>query len=288
MKLSINAENAAAMFGLEKALELFAQAGFDCYDTPFFSNETEFYSKEYKEYCRSLKQKADKLGIRCNQAHAPFASVKWGDDDFNKKRFGEIVRSMECASLLGAEIIVVHPVHVGKPKSVNEYEVNKEFYERLIPYCEKFNIKIATENMFNHDPKRDCIIADVCNSPERFVKMVDYIDSPWIVGCLDVGHCGLVGEDAAEMALALGHDRLKALHIHDNNYLNDNHIVPFMGKMDWDSICKALADINYDGVFTYESYLCSTHLPAELALDALKYMHAVGRYLINKIESFKK
>lgn len=287
MKLSINAENVFDKLGFEKSFEALADAGFDCYDCPFFKTNSEFFGKNYKEFAENLKKLADSKNIKCNQAHAPFPSAIWGDEEFNKNRFREIVRSMECASILGAEIIVVHPVHVKLPKEVNEYEINKEFYERLIPYAEKFNIKIATENMFGHDHKRDCIVADVCNSPERFVKMVDCINSQWLVGCLDVGHCGLVGEDAAEMALALGHDRLKALHIHDNNYRSDEHTIPFNGKMDWDSICNALADIGYDGVFTYESYLMRDHMPPELAPATVRYMAEVGKYLIGKIESRK-
>lgn len=287
MKLSLNAEDTIIRVGMENALKTIAEAGFDCYDSPFFNTESGFFDDDYKSYALSVRKTADSVGLECNQAHAPFASAIWGNEEFNKKRFNEIVRSMECASILGAKIIVVHPIHVKKPKNVDEYAVNKEFYDRLIPYAEKFNIKIATENMFNHDPKRDYIISDVCNSPERFVNMVDCIDSPWVVACLDVGHCGLVGEDAAEMALALGHDRLKALHIHDNNYLSDEHVMPYMGKMDWDSICKALADIDYDGVFTYEAHLLRSHLPAELTSATAKYMHEIGRYLINKIESYK-
>ena len=54
-----------------------------------------------------------------------FPCVDWGKDDFNKVRFGEVVRSMECAALLGADIIVVHPVHKNMPKSVDEYAVKK-------------------------------------------------------------------------------------------------------------------------------------------------------------------
>ena len=85
----------------------------------------------------------------------------------------------------------------------------------------------------------------------------------------------------------LGHHRLKALHIHDNNYLNDDHTVPFLGKMDRESICKALADIDCDGVFTYETYPCSDHPPHELLSDALRFIHAAGRYLTDKIEKYR-
>ena len=286
MKLSINSNDTVKVVGFEKAVEMFAEIGFDCYDASFFDVQSEFFKNGYKEYCKALRKKGEALGITCNQAHAPFPCVDWGKDDFNKVRFDEVVRSMECAALLGADIIVVHPVHKNMPKSVDEYAVNKEFYEKLIPYAEKFGIKIATENMFKHDKHRNVKLTDVCNSPEKFVKMVDLIDSPWVTACLDVGHCGLVGEDATEMIYALGHDRLKALHIHDNNYLNDDHTVPFLGKMDWESTCKALADINYEGVFTYETYPCSDHLPAELLPDALRFIHSVGRYLINKIENY--
>ena len=135
-------------FGIEKALEMIAEAGFDGYDFSAFNmldqNEdidpnSVLNGPEYMAWAKNVKAKADSLGIKCYQAHAPFPSSKY-DETFNKEIKQVIIRSMEIAAYLGAEIIVVHPIqHLPYNANVEKlYELNMEFYKSLIPYCKEF------------------------------------------------------------------------------------------------------------------------------------------------------
>jgi sugar phosphate isomerase/epimerase len=163
-----------------------------------------------------------------------------------------------------------------------------EFYGKLMPYCEKFDIKIATENMWQYDDKRKIIIESTCGTPEEFNRYVDAVNNENLVACLDLGHCGLIGEDAAYMIRTIGHDRLQALHVHDNDHLHDSHTAPYCGKMDWDAIAQALADIDYTGVFTFEADDFYSSYPDEFFPTCAKFLHDIGRLLISKIEAAKK
>lgn len=78
-------------FGIEKALEMIAEAGFDGYDFSAFNmldqNEdidpnSVLNGPEYMAWAKNVKAKADSLGIKCYQAHAPFPSSKYDEDDF--------------------------------------------------------------------------------------------------------------------------------------------------------------------------------------------------------------
>lgn len=270
-----------------KAIEIIAKAGFDSYDLSLFNTKLPFFGDDYKEYLKKVKRLSDELGIKCTQSHAPFPTAIGGDDEFNKKRFSEVIRSIECAAYLGAKIIVIHPIqHFAEGEDA--LEMNVDFYGRLIPYAKENGIKIATENMWGIDEKRGYIVKTVCSDADDFNKLIDTVNSEYLVGCLDLGHCGLVGEDTADMIRKMGGKRIKALHIHDNDYLHDTHTLPYMSKMDWDSILKALADIEYDGNFTYEADTFISGLPDELLLDAEIFMCKTGRYMINKIEEYKK
>lgn len=71
--------------------------------------------------------------------------------------------------------------------------MNVEFYRTLIPDCERLNIRVCAENMWQWDDKREIIVDSICAQPEEFCALLDAIDSPWIVGCLDIGHSALVG-----------------------------------------------------------------------------------------------
>ena len=125
----------------------------------------------------------------------------------------------------------------------------------------------------------------------ELIRYVDTLDSEYMVACLDLGHVGLPERDdtVQDFIRALGHDRLKALHVHDNDYVTDAHLLPYLGKMDWAEITQALADIDYDGNLTYEvaPSLINTTDDTFTALGA-KFMADVGRHLINSIESKKK
>ena len=112
------------------------------------------------------------------------------------------------------------------------------------------------------------------------------LDSPWITACLDLGHCGLVGQLPQNMIRALGHDRLGSLHIHDNGYKLDEHNLPYMGKIDWDEVTKALGEIDYTGDFTYEVRLqnLNSSADAKLLSLALDYAAKIGKHLVAKVD----
>lgn len=292
MLLCTQTSVAVQYFGWEEGIRLLAEAGFDALDVSLFDmtkDESIWNGDTYKEHAAFVRAIAERNGVFFHQAHAPFPSslLKEG---YTEDIFKKIVRSIEVAALLGVKIIVVHPMQE-LPYHYNKqvlFEENMEFYQKLMPICEKFDIKVATENMWQYDDKRKVIIESTCGSPEEFNQYVDTIHNEHLVACLDLGHCGLIGEDAADMIRKLGHDRLQALHVHDNDHLNDTHTAPYLGKMDWESITQALADIDYAGVFTFEADNFYSPFPKEFFAQNAKFLHDIGRLLIEKIEAKKQ
>ena len=289
MLLSKETNLLARRLGYEGAIRKISAAGFDAFDMSFFpmqyDDNDEFLKDGYKKSAMKLRKIADECNVICNQAHAPFPS-SFGDDEKDEIMFKKIVRSMEIASILGAKIIVVHPKqHLdysvkGNPEKLKK--MNYEFYTRLIPYCEKFNIKVATENMFQHDKNRNYLVKSTCASAAEFKEYVDMCNSKWIVACVDIGHMALVGQDFDEMFDTLG-SRIAALHVHDNNYIKDLHTLPFSGKLDFNTVTAALKRIGYNGVFTFEADNFLEPIPTELLDSALEFMQQTGRYLIKCI-----
>ena len=58
--------------------------------------------------------------------------------------------------------------------------------------------------------------------------------------------------------------------------------------MNFDSILKAMADIGYNGHFTFEADNFLKAFPDDLVPDALCFMEKTGRTMIKKIEEYKK
>ena len=271
-----------------------AAAGFDCIDLTLcdMANDDDhiFFKENWRETAIELKEEAKKYGVFYNQAHAPFRMdmnkyLSGGDGE--KNVLFRLIRSIEVAALVGAKIIIIHPVQC---MDYNNYdhkeilEINKQFYRKLAPTAKKCGIKIAIENMWNRNIFNNNIISSVCSDPYEFAIYVDECNKTHdcFVACLDIGHCTLTGVDPAKAIHVLG-DRLQALHVHDNDFSGDTHSLPFLYKMDFEPIMKALKDINYNGEFTLECDRYFGNIPTALLPDALTFAAKVCRYLVNSV-----
>ena len=286
MILSMPTDVTAYICGDENAVELIAKAGFDAADYSMFCMQDDSHilnTDEYINHAKKLKAIADNHGIIFNQAHAPFPSYKIDDEEYNTKIFEKIRRAIEVAGILGAKNIVVHPTDYRVPSEEN-LKKNYEFYMRLVPFIKEYGVKVAVENMFGRDKRRDYIVANICSMPDEFRRMMDMLDPQYFTACVDIGHAGLVGTSAPELIRGLGHEYVTCLHVHDNDYKDDMHLPPYFCELDWDEITQALADINYSGDFTFESDAILEHFPKELVPSVLSLIHDIGRHLIAQIE----
>lgn len=255
MKISTEIDSISAHVGEERAVELVAKAGFDAWDFSMFEmcknengilvpNSHPTAQSEYLAFARRLKQIGLDNGIICNQGHAPFPS--------SPKSAYYLKRAIECVAEAGGSICIIHPQNNGTP------EENAEMYFELLPFAKEHNVKIATENMWNWSHLKRHSTFAACATPESFNAHLDAVNDDFFVACLDIGHAEMKGSNtsAVEMVRGLG-NRLKALHIHDNDKLNDSHQIPFSMKIDFTAVVKALKEIGYDGYFTLEasSYL---------------------------------
>lgn len=285
MQLCTQTEALFKNYDPREATKIISDAGFDLLDLSLFDmlHDSHPFNKDgYKELAMSCKGYAEEFGLRYYQAHAPFPSAKPGHKKNNRKMFTKIVRAMETASLAGCEIIIVHPVPLEDKEEQKQW--NLSFYRRLLEYAEQFKIKIAIENMWGYDKKREYIIANVMSYGHELAEYYDELNSPWLTVCLDVGHSGLVGQDAADAIREIGHHRLGALHIHDNNHKADSHSLPFLGEIDWPELCKALGEIDYKGHFTLEADAFLARFPKSEMPRATRFMHDTARYLMTLVE----
>lgn len=288
MLLSTQTDVFARRFGDEEAIRRIAKAGFDAFDLSLFAMNSKpdhpLNREGYQDYAKHLRAVARECGIVCNQSHAPFPSSV-GDETRDEQIFQSIVRAMESAAIVGAKVIVVHPKqHLDYRTHAAELkEMNMAFYRRLIPYCEKFGIQVATENMWQYNKTAGHIRDSVCSRPQEFLDYLEELDSPWIVACLDVGHVLLTSEDLPHCIRTLGAKHLRALHVHDNNHKEDSHTMPYLGKIDFTELTSTLKEIGYQGDFTFEADEFYAGMPEELLPEASALLHKTGRYLMSQI-----
>lgn len=280
----------------DEVFKMIKDAGFDCVDHQYTSfddywdGERHLYplGDDYIERAKRTRENLDKAGLVCNQSHAPFGLQYKEPFDESCFHFKELVRSLEAASILGAPHTALHPVP--RVPTYDEFvEYNAKFYKSLIPYCEKYNIKIALES--SHAKFReDGVLKVYQHSAQNFIDIIKEVDSPYIVALIDTGHAagngmGLKPED---YIANMGDDIIAGLHIQDSDYLHDNHTTPFFQYLNWEEIMKALSDIGYKGDFTYEDVNVRRFFPQELTVNTLKYRARVARYLVDIFNKYEK
>ena len=289
--ISANAQYILSRFGYERGFALLKEAGFDACDVSLDGQrhpEHPLSGAGYEKEARRIRAAADSAGIIINQTHAPFSYPLdiWEKSD---QLMPILKRSLEISAVFGAETAIVHPYHhpVYMGHEDEMFEKNMEYYGELIPTAEAVGVKICAENMFQVDERRGHIVHDTCSSIYDFVRYIDTLSSEYVVACLDIGHIVLVQQkdEPADFIRALGQKRLKALHIHDNNYRADEHKLPYEGRIDWDAVTKALGEIDYQGYFTYETSGNLKRMDDGFVPVGLKYMADLARHMCAKIDA---
>ena len=87
MKISTSTGVSAKRFGVDTAIQMIAQAGFDAFDMDMCKihvTDNPIAADDYMDYIKHLKSVAEENGIVCNQAHAPFPTQLNGNDEYNK------------------------------------------------------------------------------------------------------------------------------------------------------------------------------------------------------------
>ena len=196
-------------------------------------------SVELRELCK-------KNNVQADSVHS-FYIASLGHDmvspDIDKR--SEAIRIngslFPAAKEIGARYIVVHLFNERVQRSPNEtLKLAKDAVDKLIPYAEKTGVKIAIENLY-----ADWSIREINT-------LLDELNHPLLGVCFDSGHSALYNAVGEELALC--GDRLLGLHIHDNLLENDNHWLPFRGKIDWKDFAKGLVKTGYKGPLLFESF----------------------------------
>ena len=166
MRISTQTDIIFPAFGIDEGMKIFKEAGFDALDFSMFYMNSSFESvlgnMSEDELVGKLLESSEKYSLPFNQAHAPFPSYRFGNEEYNKFVYEKLKLSIRIAGKIGASQIIVHPTAC--PDGVDQKQFNIDFYNSLKPLCEEFGIKIALENMFGHDMSCSQMCAATANS----------------------------------------------------------------------------------------------------------------------------
>ena len=204
-----------------------------------------FVADDWKDMIKETEEAAQELGMTFVQAHSPDGGLSPLLDNQQGEDFIKYTnRSIEACGMLGIENIVVHSRAFEFMTYKEFLDLNLKFYSNLFPVMEKTGVNVLVENgPFQWGYVR---------TGKEIKEFLEYADHPLLHACWDTGHGNIITKDQYTCIKDLGDD-LRALHIHDNDGINDLHTVPFAGVCSFDAIMRGLLDIDYKGYFTFES-----------------------------------
>jgi sugar phosphate isomerase/epimerase len=245
-----------AAYGFE-ALELFAtRSHFDYRD---------------EQAVESLRGWLSETGLTLHSVHAPITAY-FGAGDVWEPTFSNAVADggrrqvavQEAAAALQIARLIpfsVFVVHLGTPDSRqragdNNRTAATRSAEEICRMAEPLGVRVALEVI----PNELSTPAALAGLIERHLAADDIF--PGI--CLDFGHAFLHGDvpDAIETVA----EHLIATHVHDNHRRADEHLVPYVGAIDWDAALMSMQKIGYDGTYLME--LANTGTPAAVLEEA--------------------
>ncbi len=286
MRISNQTDRLELAVGIEEAVRLNCEAGFEAIDYTMYRADQEIFGAEKRTHLRKMKEIVDSYGVVFNQAHSPFPHYLFGEEnrEYNKAMHRAVLDSIEIAAELGASQIIVHPIEVPGAGEQEQLEFNLDLFTDFVARGRALGIRIAIENMWGRSRDgKNAIVPNVASTGKTLAAYIDAFDDPYVTACLDVGHSGLVGDRADLAVRALGHDRLGALHLHDNDFRGDLHTLPFLGKIDFGAIADALREIDYQGDLTFEADVFYANMPVDVLPEALKLTQKIGEYLRHRV-----
>ena len=292
-----------------EGFRLLRDAGFSCADfslNSYLTNtslyqleKNDFFDRtdtELEYYFASHKAGAATAGVTIHQMHMPYpAYVPNGGNDLNNYLQNTVARkSMNICAFFGCPYIVVHGFKLARNLGSEEAEWarTENFLDSLAPLAKERHITICIENLYNSSGGH--LVEGPCCDAKKAAERIDRFNARHhgdLLGfCFDTGHANLTGIDFESFLTTLG-DRLKVLHIHDNDGVCDLHQIPYTftktrentSSTDWTGFLNGLKRIHFDRVLSFETAPVLSAFPEEMKMQALGFIADIGKYFAASI-----
>ena len=192
---------------------------------------------------RRLKDIAPSYNVKFS-VHAPMSDLNIAalSERLREAAVMEVIAAVEHAIELDAKTVTFHPGYLSmvtpgqEARSLEKAKRSMRTIDRLMT---EFGITACAENM----PSFNFMMARTAK------ELLEIVDGTDMKICFDIGHANTTNQ-IDEFIDLLG-DRIRNIHIHDNNGDNDDHKTIGDGNIDFDKVLKRLS--KYKGKYIIES-----------------------------------
>lgn len=224
-----------------QTIDAIKKAGFKNVFIQWYDKEWDCTQEEQLKYAR-------KLGLNVIFAHLGYQNINciWEENQIGDKLVERYLKDLKLCKENGINMVVMHLTTKFVAPRYNEIGLNR--IKKIVDYAKELGIKVAFENL------------KIKGYLEYVIKN---IDNDNIGICYDSGHCHAHFKD--EFDWELFKNKIYAVHLHDNDGTDDQHLLPYDGTIDWKAVVKKLNDANYLGPVTLE--LCYRNEYLELGVE---------------------
>jgi len=198
-----------------------------------------------------------------------------GDKTIAKKGKDVVKKSVEIASILQADTVLVIPGVVGSvllaPTEVYPYDVvykrSQEVLKELAPFAREHQVYLGVENVWNK----------FLLSPTEMKNFIDEINEEYVQAYFDVGNVLLYGYP--EHWIRILGKRIKKVHFKDFRTAVgtlDGFVGLLHGDVNWKEVMAAFKEIGYDG-YAIAEYIPYKFHPEQLPIDISNAMDKIFR-----------
>lgn len=258
------------------------EAGFRVLDACFchaLFGKTDLVRVDWRRAIEELRDEAEKLGVEFTQSHPVFLPGHIEQHPAEKQVvYREMMeRSIIASGMLGVKWAVLHPLEA-RPRTFDtdaSIRENLALHGWVVELAMKHNVGIAFENMIERSSSK----RRFASHAGELAALVDAFGDPRVGACWDFGHGNFLYSDQRAALRTLG-SRLKATHVNDNYGQEDEHMFPFHGNVDWPALLPVLAEIGYEGDFTYETHKEFDRLPDSVKDQVAKAGYDIGQFCL--------
>ena len=260
-------------------LRFYREAGLDAADLTFrvFDLSSEVCLAQAEEILRA----SEECGIRFEIGHLPFTGQgNLLSPDAAAAFCEKMHRAIDAMARVGVKYAVVHPNTGNVP--MRQYDPAAAYctvMEHLSPFVEHANrvgLDLVVENMRVISGR--LLTHRFCQTPEELCSVADALG---IGVCWDFGHANISGIPQSEGLSYIG-KRLKVIHVNDNTGMDDDHLPPFMGNINWRDAMHGLSLVGFEGLFNFE--VAAGRVPAEMRRAYVDYLVSSAGELMGYIE----
>ncbi len=304
VSIGVQTQNVVCDSDPEAGFKMLKNAGFSCVDfslNSYLKNISlynfelnDFFDRtdtELENFFLPYKQGAGAAGITIHQMHMPYPNyIPNGKKELNDYLWNVVApKSMKVCAFLGCPYIVVHGFKLARHygSEAAEWEQTGRLLDFLAPMAKEMGITVCMENIYNVIGGH--VVEGPCCNAKKAAERIDRFNEKYhaeVLGfCFDTGHANLVGIDFENFLARLG-NRLKVLHIHDNDGIGDLHQIPFTftrtrenrASTDWDGFIRGLKRIRFDSVLSFETAPVLKAFPEEMKEQVLRFIAWTGEY----------